>query len=110
MTACRHCGAEIADGSDSPVGFCCAGCEAAYHLVQGLGLERYYARRCLDPALPPPRPDAGGLPVDYAAHAQAGKDGSQTLHLMVEGLHCAACVWLIESVLAAQPGDRKSVV
>ena len=23
---------------------------------------------------------------------------------MVEGLHCAACVWLIEAVLARQPG------
>ncbi len=27
-----------------------------------------------------------------------------TLHLMVEGKQCAACVWLIESVLARQPG------
>ena len=104
MTACRHCGLEIAEEPDTPAGFCCAGCEAAYHLVQGLGLERYYRRRCLDPAVRPPRPDADALPVDYAAHVRPGRDDTHVLHLMVDGLHCAACVWLIESVLAAQPG------
>lgn len=104
MTACRHCGLDVDDGSGAPAGFCCAGCEAAFHLVQGLGLARYYERRTLDPAVRPPRPDADGPPVDYARHAHATEDGTCTLHLMVEGLHCAACVWLIESVLAAQPG------
>lgn len=104
MTSCRHCGAEIAGGEGAPAGFCCAGCEAAYHLVSGLGLARYYERRTLDPATRPLRPDAAGPPVEYARHVHVGEDGTCVLNLMVEGLHCAACVWLIESVLAAQPG------
>lgn len=103
MTSCLHCGLEVGTGSTGGAEFCCAGCEAAYHLVQGLGLERYYAKRQLDPAARPMRPDEDGAPQDFAAHASAAADGIQTLHLMVEGLQCAACVWLIESVLSRQP-------
>ncbi len=104
MTACRHCGLDVP--ADSPVApaFCCAGCAAAYDTVEGLGLDAYYQRRCLDPAVRPLRPDEDGAPVDYGAHVRDEADGIKALHLMVEGLHCAACVWLIESVLARQPG------
>jgi Cu2+-exporting ATPase len=42
--------------------------------------------------------------VDYGSYAIAGGDGGDSIHLMVEGLHCAACVWLIESVLKRQTG------
>lgn len=101
--ACRHCGSPVrADASDGPE-FCCSGCEAAYGLVQGLGLAQYYQRRCIDPAVRPLRPD-DEVAVDYSAHVTAEPDGTAVLHLMVEGIHCAACVWLIESLLSRQPG------
>ncbi len=104
MTGCRHCGLEVP--ADDPVGdaFCCQGCRAAYELVQGMGLEAYYRRRTLDPDEAAPRPDAMDLPRDYAAYVDEGADGVSTLHLMVGGLHCAACVWLIETVLTRSPG------
>ena len=104
MASCLHCGLEVGAGSTGGTDFCCAGCEAAYHLVQGLGLDRYYEKRQLDPSARPMRPDADGAPQDFAAHAVTAADGGCTLHLMVEGLQCAACVWLIESVLSRQPG------
>ncbi len=100
MTGCLHCGLEVAEASAE---FCCPGCEAAYALVKGLGLERYYERRKLDPRIRPMKPDAEGAPLDFAAHAKTDEAGVCTLHLMVEGLQCAACVWLIETVLARQP-------
>ena len=103
MASCLHCGLEVDEGSGAGAGFCCPGCEAAYGLVRGLGLERYYARRKLDPAVRAMKPDAEGAPQDFASHAKTGDDGSSTLHLMVEGLHCAACVWLIETVFSRQP-------
>ena len=103
MASCLHCGLEIGKDSAAAEGFCCPGCEAAYHLVQGLGLERYYERRCLDPAARAMKPDAEGAPLNFAAHAKPQPDGTCILHLMVEGLQCAACVWLIESVLSRQP-------
>ena len=104
MTACAHCGAEIGPASDAGPDFCCKGCQGAYALVRGLGLDSYYQRRSLDPAVRPLRPDDEGGPMDYSPHVKVGEDGSHSLYLMVEGMHCAACVWLIESLLARQPG------
>lgn len=110
MTVCLHCGQEHPEGagttaSDGTGPFCCTGCAAAYDLVRGLGLERYYERRCVDPDARPLRPDGEEAPViDYAPHAKSEPDGTQALHLMVDGLQCAACVWLIETALARQTG------
>ncbi|HYD32127.1 MAG TPA: heavy metal translocating P-type ATPase metal-binding domain-containing protein, partial [Azospirillaceae bacterium] len=105
MTACLHCGQEIPASSPPDQTFCCTGCAAAYDLVRGLGLDRYYERRCVDPMARPLRPDEEASQVDYSAHVRpAGETGTGQLHLMVDGLQCAACVWLIESVLARQPG------
>ena len=102
--ACLHCEQPLPTGAPESVQFCCAGCEAAYHTIHGLGLDTYYARRSIDPALAPPQPEENAPARDYSALVQHGDDGIDRLYLMVDGLHCAACVWLIESVLARQPG------
>ncbi|MFD1624994.1 heavy metal translocating P-type ATPase [Azospirillum griseum] len=111
MSVCRHCGQEVTAGADSAVvasdgtgPFCCSGCAAAYDLVRGLGLGRYYDRRSVDPAARPLRPEDGAATLDYSAHARDDADGAQCLHLMVDGLQCAACVWLIETAVGQQPG------
>ncbi len=101
---CRHCGEPVLPGSPGGEYFCCRGCKAAYDLVNGLGLEAYYQRRCLDPDAKSLRPDDIDAPPDMTAHVSREADGAASLHLMVEGLHCAACVWLIETVLRRQPG------
>lgn len=103
MANCLHCELEVPAGGPAAPGFCCLGCEAAHGMVTGMGLERYYRRRRLDPRMRAPRPDDRRPPVDYDAHASMEADGTRVLNLMVEGLHCAACVWLIESVLSRQP-------
>ncbi|OAN54186.1 heavy metal translocating P-type ATPase metal-binding domain-containing protein [Magnetospirillum moscoviense] len=100
---CRHCGSPVPASLGGE--FCCRGCEGAFELVQGLGLERYYARRSLDPNARPTRPDeAASAFHDVSAHVQQGDNGEASLNLMVEGIHCAACVWLIEALLSRQPG------
>ncbi len=111
MSVCRHCGQEVTAVADSAVvasdgtgPFCCSGCAAAYDLVRGLGLGRYYDRRSVDPAARPLRPEDGAATLDYSAHARDDADGAQCLHLMVDGLQCAACVWLIETAVGQQPG------
>ncbi len=98
---CRHCGLPVPKGGGD---FCCPGCQAAYDLVQGLGLDRYYRARCLDPEQAPLRPETDQLPRNFSAYVQSSEDGLSVLHLMVGGLHCAACVWLIENVLTRCPG------
>lgn len=100
--ACAHCGAPLAAGQAR---FCCAGCEGAHALVAGLGLDAFYRRRdaaaaasggALRPAAEPPA-------TDFAPLARAERDGTHSLELMVSGLTCGACVWLVEQALAAEP-------
>ena len=100
--ACRHCGAPLSP-RDAGTGFCCRGCETAFGIVRRLGLDSYYRRRSLNPVERPLKPETDRPHEDFSAFVISGKDGSQRLHLMVEGVHCAACVWLIESALARQP-------
>lgn len=104
MTDCRHCGLDVPAESPGDEQFCCQGCQAAYDLVQGMGLEGYYRRRSIDPNEAALRPDGLEAPRNYSAYVSHEDGGRTTLHLMVGGLHCAACVWLIENVLTRSPG------
>jgi Cu2+-exporting ATPase len=97
---CRHCG-ESFRGEGS---FCCHGCAGAYDLVQSLGLARYYEQRVADPAQPPTRPDDVPTDLDLSAWTREVAGGEKELSLMVEGLQCGACIWLIEQSLLRQPG------
>ena len=104
MSDCLHCGLPIPGKSSGGKEFCCAGCQAAYGMVQGLGLEKYYSQRCIDPDIRPMRPDEDETLFDFSSYVKTEDDGISSLHLMIEGMQCAACVWLIESVLARQAG------
>ncbi|HEX7967542.1 MAG TPA: heavy metal translocating P-type ATPase metal-binding domain-containing protein, partial [Stellaceae bacterium] len=99
MASCAHCGERLPTGAGR---FCCNGCAAAYRLIQDMGLGRYYGGRSLDTGTRLPRPPDEPA-ADPAACAIADADGTATLHLLVDGLHCAACVWLIETALRRQP-------
>lgn len=104
---CLHCGQPVhaAPTGEGDGRFCCPGCASAYDMVRGLGLDSYYARRSLDPDTRPPTPDGeAAAPADVGAWVRDDGEGRARLHLMIDGLHCAACVWLIEAVLARQPG------
>jgi Cu2+-exporting ATPase len=105
MSTCRHCGQDLIPGKEIDQHYCCTGCRAAHDLVEGLGLDLYYQRRSLDPTVRPLVPEEGETAaIDFSMHAKPYQNGERVLYLMVEGLHCAACVWLIENVLARQPG------
>jgi len=108
MAVCLHCGQETPADNLIGEGFCCTGCEAAYALINNLGLGRYYERRSVDPDAAPMKPDDDAAVIDYSAHVHETKDGQSALYLMVEGIHCAACVWLIETVLGRTPGVVKA--
>ncbi len=98
-TLCAHCGAALAQGTGR---FCCTGCAGAYRLITELGLAHYYAGRALDPEARLPRPPEESA-AELAIEAPIEADGTATLHLLVDGLHCSACVWLIETALQRQP-------
>lgn len=106
MTACLHCGQPALAEKE----FCCRGCDAAYHLIHKLGLGKYYDRRVFDEETAALRPDEETGPVDFTHFVASKPDGECELHLMVEGVQCGACVWLIESLLNREPSVRQARV
>ncbi len=112
---CFHCGLPLPEGetfSSEIEGerrhFCCFGCQSVCEAIYAAGLQGFYQRTPEGTLLgPPPEP-----PRDLALYDleevqeefvhQVGE--AREIHLLVEGIHCAACVWLIEQTLARMPG------
>jgi len=92
----------LAPGAESE--FCCSGCQGAYALINDMGLGAYYRRRTIEREVRALRPEElEEQSLDYSLHVHRTQAGLDEIHLMVEGLHCAACVWLIEALLARNP-------
>jgi Cu2+-exporting ATPase len=76
--------------------------------VRGLGLDAFYRRReTADGAL---RPEAAPPAFDTLPLIHEEADGVKSLDLMISGLTCGACVWLVEQALAAEPDVMKARV
>lgn len=112
---CFHCGLPIADGVDfhSALGgearkFCCFACQAVCSAIYDSGLEGYYQRTPQGTLLaPPPTPpkDVEMYDLDEVQQDFVTCQGDvRDIHLLVEGIHCAACVWLIERGMMRIPG------
>jgi Cu2+-exporting ATPase len=113
--ACFHCGLPVpargAPSLDTPTGthlFCCAGCEAVSRFIAGAGLDGYYRLR----TAPGVRPEEDGARAALALYDQPSlqerfvtrRDGALEADLVVEGMTCAACAWLVEHAIARVPG------
>jgi P-type Cu2+ transporter len=113
---CWHCGAPapkpvLARTPDGEVPTCCAGCAAAVETIHGLGLGDYYCFRGEQLAGVPAAGEELSLALfdlpELVAPFIDEQNGEQTLTLALEGVHCAACVWLIERALKELPGVRR---
>ncbi|KXU38628.1 carbonate dehydratase [Ventosimonas gracilis] len=114
---CYHCGLPIT-GSAPFCGqvlgqtrrFCCPGCQAVAQTIVDAGLESYYRHRsesAINPeALPQQLQDElelyDRLDVQQSFVHNQGDD--QQITLLVEGVSCAACGWLIEQQLGRLSG------
>jgi Cu2+-exporting ATPase len=122
--ACFHCGQLLPEGSrlfavvaGAPRPMCCHGCKAAAEIIVACGLDRFYRMRSGDA----PRPDAqsGADVAHYRAFddptlqrrfVSLQPDGHAEAALLLEGVTCAACCWLIEHRVAGLAGmDAVSV-
>ena len=94
--------------------FCCAGCKGVCEAIHQAGLEGFYRRTPEGTALaPPPEPPKDLLLYDLDEVQEEfvhGLGERREINLLVEGIHCAACVWLIEHSLAALPGVEEAAV
>jgi Cu2+-exporting ATPase len=130
VVACSHCGLRVPPGlveSGRQEQFCCGGCRAAFGVIHGCGLDRYYALRDMaegnsnsgrvpgggaaksssafaqfdDPAFAKLycRPCGDEQSVDSASDAKV-----LTVDLLLEGVTCSACLWLLERLPTIAPG------
>jgi len=105
-TACAHCGLPLGRHWTEDLGpFCCAGCRSVSELIKAQGLERYYDLRA-DTQSPPPqlRPGTFAWLDPLLAGAPASASGVTRLTLDLQGVHCAACVWLLQQLWQRQSG------
>ncbi len=118
---CFHCGLPIAAGVDyharldgAERGFCCFGCQSVCSAIFEAGLQGYYQRTPEGTLLaPPPEPPKDIEIYDFDEVQQEFITCSgdvRDIHLLVEGIHCAACVWLIERGLQRVPGVQSAEV
>jgi P-type Cu2+ transporter len=107
VSACAHCGLPVPPGlvrdGDDPQ-FCCSGCRQVYALVRDWGFSRYYElvdrqRGALEPATVTGRAftdfDDAQRPQDAAEWLDADRVRTR---VYLEGVHCTACVWLVEKL------------
>lgn len=110
--SCFHCGLPVPAGSswrvtidDVPQAMCCPGCEAVAQTIIDIGQSSYYRER---DAYAVNAAEAAILPPELRLYsnddAQFARDAdSCEATLSVEGIRCAACVWLIERQLLRLP-------
>jgi Cu2+-exporting ATPase len=114
MTLCFHCGEPLRgstlvariDQRDEPV--CCSGCQAVAELIAGTGLSDFYRYRDGNSIRPAEEnhDDKWRVYADpqFAAQYTRTNKEQTSVTLLVEGLRCSACSWLIDQVLRRHAG------
>ena len=104
---CAHCGLPVW-GSYEEVPFCCSGCQIVYEALSESGLQdTYYALRALEKenAGKANIPDQNSLqlaqwdmPGFLDKYTRLHSDGSRSGTFLLQGVHCAGCVWVVEQM------------
>lgn len=118
--SCYHCGLPVAADAHFPVEIagqlrpmCCPGCQAVAMAIVDGGLENFYQFRSQV------NPKADKSESSFAVYdiAEVQKDFVIALDdewnqasLLLEGISCAACSWLIETHLAKNPAVKSVIV
>lgn len=112
-TECYHCGLPVPANADYPVlieglerSMCCPGCQAVASTIISTGLNQYYQYRTNLAVTPKPLEvelldelalyDRSDIQQDFVTQLD---DQQSEAILLVEGITCAACTWLIEHQL-----------
>jgi len=111
---CSHCQLEfdesimIREAENPELYFCCNGCQGVYHLLKSDGLDSFYEKIGNNKLSPPIVTNSDTLTFDMESfkkrYIKRTKDGFSSIDLIIEGIHCSACVWLNEKVLSKLDG------
>ena len=128
LARCTHCDepavAGITSSLDPSKVFCCAGCKTVYEVLNDIGLDEYYNIKeragSIRRRAPVQLSDQKYLFLDHDSfHEEYAYKKNKTLSMdfYLEGIHCLACLWLIEKlpeliefVINAKLDMEKSVV
>ena len=115
---CFHCGLPVPPGVDFPIRdrdtthpACCAGCQAVAQTILDSGLGEYYTHRTAEARQADPLPDEllerlrlYDSPALQASFVRSEDGDIREAALILEGITCAACIWLNEHHLQRLPG------
>ena len=120
--ACTHCKLEFDESimitkeqNGKKLHFCCKGCEGVYELLNSKGLDSFYEQLGSN-KLEPAKVDIGDdlerfdLEGFHKKYVKTNQDGFSEINLIIEGIHCSACVWLNEKVLYQTPGIIEATI
>ena len=119
--ACTHCNLEFDESvmitekqNGKTLHFCCKGCQGVYHLLESEGLDTFYDKLG-DTQLQPAIQNSGDLEkFDLEGfrnkYIKKHEDGLYEINLIIEGIHCSACVWLNEKVLHKTDGVIEATI
>lgn len=112
---CDHCHLPLPEGedisatiNDQKMHFCCYGCKTVCETIYGAGMDGFYQRlssqQDINGDILKPPPEINSELEVYDLDEVQGEfvdalGDIREIHLLVEGIHCAACVWLIERSL-----------
>ncbi|MFN2317008.1 MAG: heavy metal translocating P-type ATPase [Gemmatimonadales bacterium] len=102
--SCAHCTLPVPAGlvrEGEEHQFCCSGCRTVWDILHDQGLDGYY--RLAERREVAVRTSGRGFeefdhPAFHALYVRARADGLLETELYLEGVHCSACVWLVERV------------
>jgi Cu2+-exporting ATPase len=106
-SVCRHCGLPLSFGHGSE--FCCRGCEEVHRLLADAGLTQYYELGG-GKGYPVVRGASDRKWLEPIAERVTGQAGLSRVVLDVQGVHCSACVWLIEELFRREADAAQVVV
>ncbi len=123
-TDCYHCGEAVPVGADFGIELngevlpmCCPGCAAVAQLIHSSGLDAYYRQRegfNLRPTIEfSSKSEHYRLynnPGVYGEFCSDTASGQRQARLLLGGLTCAACTWLVEHRLLSAGGVRRASV
>ena len=114
LVPCTHCHLEfdesvmIKEEENSELNFCCNGCQGVYHLLKDDGLDSFYDKLGKNKLSKPLARGNDSSNFDMESFAtryiKTTNEGFSRVDLIIEGIHCAACIWLNEKVLDQTDG------
>ena len=97
--------------SNETLYFCCNGCELAYSLLKSCNLESFYTKlgdnTLQTKKLQDSKVATNFNSINFTQKYLKDSNGLKEVHFIIEGVVCAACVWLNEQILAKIKGIKE---